>query len=476
MVRLDRFVGNASEASGYDVSRSSAAPARLHYGERMSKASPLADVRGVSRLVVDLTVLVTDVVETMHQNIVKRPDVLGRATLDPTRGITGFVYRSVRGVMRVVGSTIDAVLRPLEPLLAEAPVGPGRDAVLSVLNGVLGDHLDASANPLAIPMQLRVGGVPLPLDRTVMSQVLPQPRERVVVMVHGLCMSDTMWNRQEHDHGQSLARDLHADAVYLRYNSGRHISTNGAEFATLLERLVEAWPVPLRDLVLVGHSMGGLIIRSACAAAEGSGHGWMRLLRALVFLGTPHHGAPLERGGHGIDMLFSASPYTVAFARLGQLRSAGITDLRHGSVLDHDWRGRERVGHTGYLQHAQPLPRNVPAFAIAGSLSRAAPTHGGKPHGDGLVPVASALGWHDDPDMAIGIDPARQWIAYGTGHLNLLCSSLVYEQMKSWLCSACLPRARHKDGGCGAPYVSRVSVSNTTQPRESRVPMYRPSR
>ena len=399
----------------------------------MSKSSPLSDVRGVSRLVVDLTVLVTDVVETMHHNIAKRPGVLGRATLDPTRGVTGFVYRSVRGVTRIVGGTIDDVLRPLEPLLAEAPVGPGRDAVLSVLNGVLGDHLDASANPLAIAMDLRVRGMRLPLDRTEIAQILPRPRERVVVMVHGLCMSDTTWNRREHDHGRRLARDLHADAVYLRYNSGRHISTNGAEFAALLERLVEAWPVPLRDLILVGHSMGGLIIRSACATGEDFGHGWLGLVRALVFLGTPHHGAPLERGGHGVDLLFSASPYTVAFARLGQLRSAGITDLRHGSVLGRDWHGRELFGHAGYLQHAQPLPRDVPAFAIAGSLSKAAPMHGRKPRGDGLVPVASALGWHDDPDMALGIDPARQWIAYGIGHLDLLCSGLVYERMKGWL-------------------------------------------
>jgi pimeloyl-ACP methyl ester carboxylesterase len=166
--------------------------------------------------------------------------------------------------------------------------------------------------------------------------------------------------------------------------------------------------VPLRDLILVGHSMGGLVIRSACASGEALGHAWPRALRALVFLGTPHHGAPLERGGHAVDMLFGASPYTVAFARLGQIRSAGIIDLRHGSVFDPDWRAR------------------VPALAIAGSLGRAAPARGGKPRGDGLVPVASAL----------GIDTADQWIAYGTGHLDLLGSRLVYERMKDWLGAA----------------------------------------
>jgi len=410
----------------------------------MGKPSLLADVRGAGRLVADLTVLVTDVVETMHHNIARRPGILGRATLESTRGITGFVYRSVRGVTRAVGSTIDTVLRPLEPLLAMAPGRPGRDAVVSVLNGVLGDYLEASSNPLAIPMQLRVAGVPLPLARAEIARLVPQPRERIIVMAHGLCMSDTSWNRQEHDHGPSLARDLQADVVCLRYNSGRHISTNGAELATLLERMVATWPVPVRDLVLIGHSMGGLVIRSACAAGEASGQRWMSLLRALVFLGTPHHGAPLERGGHGVDMLFSASPYTVAFARLGQLRSAGITDLRHGSVLDHDWCGRDRFGHAGYLQHVQPLPRNVPVFAIAGSLSKTAPLHGGKPRGDGLVPVASALGRHADPGRAIGIDPARQWIAYGTGHLDLLGSKSVYERMKRWLGGALAASARRR--------------------------------
>ena len=399
----------------------------------MGKISPLSDLRGAGRLAADLTVLVTEVVETMHHNIVRRPGVLGRATLESTKGLTGFVYRSVRGVTRLVGGTFDAVLAPLVSLSSAPSEWPGRAAVVGALNGVLGDQLDASNNPLAIPMQLRLGGAPLPFTSGEIAKLVPHPRQRVVVMVHGLCMTDTIWNRRSHDHGQSLAQDMQADAIYLRYNSGRHISTNGAEFAALLERLVEAWPVPLCELVLVGHSMGGLVIRSACASGEASGHKWMRLLHALVFLGAPHQGVPLERSGHRVDMLLSASPYTVSFNRLGRLRSAGITDLRHGSLLDRDWLGRDRFARDGYLRHTQPLPRKVPAFAIAGSLSNRAPGRGRPPRSDGLVPVASALGRHSDRSIAVNFPSSRQWIAYGTGHLDLLSSKAVYEQMKHWL-------------------------------------------
>src|SRR4029079_6774086 len=117
------------------------------------------------------------------------------------------------------------------------------------------------------------------------------------------------------------------------------------------------------------------------------------------------------RGGHAVGTLFNASPYTIAFARLGQLRSAGITDLRHGFVLDDDWRGRERFRRAGRPKHAQPLPPNVPAFAVAGSLSRVAPANGGKPRGDGLVPVASALGPHEEHPMATGLGSARECVA-----------------------------------------------------------------
>ena len=397
------------------------------------KTSLLSDMRGASRLVIDLTLLVADLVETMHHNVARRPGILGRATFKPTKGITGLVYRSVRGITRIVGGSIDAVLAPLVPLLAEKARSPGREAVVAALNGVLGDQLFARNNPLAIAMHVRVDGRPLEPAPAGIRALVPRPRDRVVVMIHGLCMNDLQWKRESHDHGRALGRDLDADALYLHYNSGRHVSTNGAELAALLEQFVARWPVPLRDIVLVGHSMGGLVARSAFAAARKGGLSWAGRVRALVFLGTPHHGAALERGGHGVDRLLAASPYTAAFTRLGRLRSAGITDLRHGSVRDDDWQQHDRFAHVRDTRRPLPLPRGVPCFAVAGSLSKAAPGRGRAPRGDGLVSVASALGRHGDAERDLGIEPARQWIAYGTGHLDLLASKAVHRQMKRWL-------------------------------------------
>lgn len=398
----------------------------------MNKPSLPSDARGASRLAIDLTVLVTDLVETMHHNIARRPGPLGRPTFEPAGGLTGFVYRRVRGVTRLVGSAIDTALAPLVPLFGGGSDWPGRDAVVAALNGVFGDYLDETGNPLATPMQFRLDGAQLELEPAKIAAALPAARSRIVVMVHGLCMNDRQWSRGGQDHGQCLARDLDADALYLRYNTGRHISTNGAELDALLGRLRSAWPVPLSEIVLVGHSMGGLVLRSACAAAQRNGSQWNAALRALVFLGTPHHGAPLERGGHGVDLLLAASPYTAAFTRLGRLRSAGITDLRHGSLRDRDWAGRDAFARGADTRQPLPLPAGVDCYAIAGSLGKALPS-GGRARSDGLVPVGSALGRHADPRMDLQFAPERTRVAYGTGHLDLLASTAVYRQMLRWL-------------------------------------------
>jgi pimeloyl-ACP methyl ester carboxylesterase len=176
------------------------------------------------------------------------------------------------------------------------------------------------------------------------------------------------WQRRGHDHGAALARDLGLAPVYLHYNTGRHVSENGREFAAALERCSRRWPVPVDEITVVAHSMGGLVARSACHYGAALGHAWPGALRRLVFLGTPHHGAPLERAGHRASAALGAVPYAAAYARIGRLRSAGVTDLRHGNLLDEDWAAGDRFGVGADGRRPLPLPAGLECHAFAAAL------------------------------------------------------------------------------------------------------------
>ncbi|MEO8803323.1 MAG: hypothetical protein ABI304_01480, partial [Rudaea sp.] len=331
-----------------------------------------ADLRGASRLAIDATLGLTRLVETLHHNILRAPGIVGTPTQQPARGITGFVYKSIRGVTSLVGSGIDLALGQLAVLLdrGEAGSSGAREAVLAALNGVMGDHLAESDNPLAITMQWRRDGRALQTTPAALRKTIPQASGRVLLAIHGLCMNDLQWRRHGHDHAAALAADAGFTPVYLHYNSGLHISTNARELAGKIETLLQAWPVPVDELVILGHSMGGLLARSACHHGELAQHEWLQLLRRIVFLGTPHHGAPLERGGNWVDSVLDASPYTTAFSRLGKLRSAGITDLRHASLVDADWDRSDRFARTQKKPVFLPLPRKVACYTIAASLAK----------------------------------------------------------------------------------------------------------
>jgi pimeloyl-ACP methyl ester carboxylesterase len=388
------------------------------------------DLRGASRLAVEATRSITNLVEAMHLTIGGGPQILGRPLERPTRLLTGLVYKSIRGVTTLVGASIDRALAELAPLVREGAPGREREAVLAVLNGVLGDYLSETGNPLAIQMQLRQEGHPLELERGALHGLLPQAGGKLLLLVHGSCLNDRSWLRLRHDHGAALARDLGYTPVYLLYNSGLHISTNGRGFAALLERLVAEWPVPLDELVILGHSMGGLVARSACHYGEAAAHRWRLELQKLVCLGSPHHGAMLERGGNWVDFLLGASRYSAPLARLGRIRSAGVTDMRFGIVLDEDWEGRERFAHAGDPRRQLRLPDGVDCYAIAATT---APKARGKLPGDGLVSVDSALGRHRKPELTLAFPEAHQWIGFGMGHLDLLSRAAVYAQLRRWL-------------------------------------------
>lgn len=367
------------------------------------------DLRGASALAASATTGVTDLVEAMHHTI-------GGA---PARVLSAPVYGSIRGVAKIAFAGLDFALARLAPLLGESAPGSDREAVVAALNGVLGDYLAETGNPLAIAMRLRVS----PPDVA--------PSRKLVVLVHGSSMNDAQWRRAGHDHGEALARDLGCSPIYVLYNSGLHVSENGRALADALEALVATWPVPVEHIALVGHSMGGLVARSACHYAEESCHAWRTKVDKLVCIGTPHHGAPLERMGSWVDVALRVSRYSAPFAKLGRIRSAGVTDLRFGNVLDEHWQGRDRFVRGADPRPSLALPKDVACYALAGTTAKAQPLRGRIP-GDGLVPLDSALGRNEKPKLALRFPEEHQAIAWGTGHLELLGEG-TYETIRAWL-------------------------------------------
>ena len=377
-----------------------------------------SDLHALTRLATDAATGLVDIVEGVHSAILP-PERAGRAGEITTR-----TYSAVRGVTRLVGRGAEVTLAQVSELLGRREDTPQRRAVLAALNGLWGDYLDAGDSPLALPMSFDYGPV--------------NDNGRLVVLVHGLCMNGQGWARANggggiRDHGLALARDLGYSPVYLTYNSGLHISTNGRALAMMLQALIDAWPRPVAELTLIGHSMGGLVIRSAVHYGAQAGDSWPERLRALVFLGTPHCGAPLEQRGNLLNVLMDASPYVAPFGRLGKRRSAGITDLRYSNLVDEDWYGRDRFAHGPCDTCIVPLPAGPRAYAVAATLGRRDDSLRDRLLGDGLVPLASALGRHADPARALPFDETNSWIGYGMSHLDLLGRGEVYERLREWL-------------------------------------------
>ncbi len=393
-----------------------------------------SDLRALTRLLTDAVVGGTDVTEAVHAAIAERAGIRWRER-DAERmgGISGLVYRSVRNITNGVARVSDAVLKRTEPFIDERPTSAQRDAVVAALNGVLGDYLVATGNPLATPMELRRDATALSLQPYALEAVLPEATTWPVVWIHGLCMNDVQWTRDDHNHGHATERDLPATSLFVRYNTGLHISTNGKTLATLLERMVEAWPQPVERFAIVGHSMGGLVARSALYYAEKEGYTWLSQLRTLICLGSPHHGAPLERGGSWIDFLLERTPYSAPLARLAQIRSDGITDLRYGYLRGADWKHEQSTVPGVDTRAPVPLPEGIDCYVMAASTG----THRGaikdRILGDGLVPLDSALGQHPDPDLALHVPRERQHVMYETSHFDLMHDYAAYRQVRTWL-------------------------------------------
>jgi pimeloyl-ACP methyl ester carboxylesterase len=399
-----------------------------------------SDLRAIAQLATQATRGVTRMTEGVHHAVLRSMGAPDNQQAQ-TGGIAGFVYRTVHGVTELVGKGLQAAFTKLEPMLEalvdQPPETPEREAVLAALNGVMGDQLAQTHNPLATPMTLRYQGRALNLRAM---RPMPGATGKVLLLIHGLCMNDLQWRAQPgenpakvSDHATALAVQLGYTPVYLRYNTGLHTSQNGRELASMLEQLLLRWPVAVQELTVVVHSMGGLVIRSAVQYAQQGGLQWPQQLKNIVFLGTPHHGAPLERAGNWVDVILGANPFSKPFAKLGQLRSAGITDLRFGHVLDTDWQGHDRFKKRSDRREPLPLPDGVACYTVAATTAAKRSPLADRLIGDGLVPLASALGQHTDPRHQLEFGKTAQTVVYRTNHMALLHSPEVTHQMVRWL-------------------------------------------
>ena len=389
-----------------------------------------SDLRGVAALATQGTLGAARMAEGVHGAVHRSMGLSARAQAGRTGGLTGAIYQTVHGVTRLVGAGVQAALRGLEPFLGrELPESQEREALVAALNGVMGDRLAADRNPLATPLSLRQRGGKL-FD---LAELDTKPSGKILLLVHGLCMNDLQWRRAGHDYGEALAQALGYTPVYVRYNSGLHTSDSGQALAEALEALLANWPVPVERLDVLGHSMGGLVMRSSLQYGTTGGHKWRGKVRRVVFLGTPHHGAPLERAGNWADVLIGSNRWSRPFTRLAQLRSSGITDLRFGYVQEADWQGLERFRPGRDTRVPLPLPGDVRFHAVAATLAGARSPRAQRLLGDGLVPLQSALGEHEDAARALHFPAQQQMVVHGVGHLDLLGDLRVTRKLRQWL-------------------------------------------
>ncbi|MFT4996913.1 MAG: pimeloyl-ACP methyl ester carboxylesterase [Flavobacteriales bacterium] len=375
-------------------------------------------LKGLTKLVIHATKSTTDLVEAMHSTIERGHLPLGESRATSTSGITGLVYKSIRGGAQLVGTSLDYAMQKAIPLLDDEHIpSRNKDIFLSVINGVYGDRLSLTNNELALRMTF------IHQQQAVDTQLVSQiksPSDKILLFIHGLCMSHHSWESDKQNLSKNMAEKLGFTPIYLHYNTGRAIADNGHELAEKIEQLVASWPVNVSNITIVGHSMGGLVARSARYYSEQDSFRWIQLNKKLISIGTPHSGAPLEKFAAMLESLMQRSPYAVPFVRLTKIRSKGIENLRHGEI-------------TAIADKFVPLPIGIEYFAIAAILSKKENFSAETIVGDGLVTPSSAFGQHKDPARTLAIPDANKSLKYELGHNEMLWDIGVYQQLEKWL-------------------------------------------
>jgi pimeloyl-ACP methyl ester carboxylesterase len=365
------------------------------------------ELRALGELAGDAIGGIATAVHEMHAGIAERAFNGVGAMATPVKllhdRISAGAYTAVKAALRgaaQVGAHAASLTRPPDAPSLQASIS-GR-LMVGALNGAFGDRC---AEPLAAEMAV--------------ARPIADPTERLAVFVHGLCETEDAWwlgARRHTPYGLRLQRELGWTPVYIRYNTGHTISDNGSRLAALLSELTDAWPVPVEEIALIGHSMGGLVAR--CALHEGAQEPWISRVRHVFMLGTPHRGAPLERAAKAAADRLELLPETRALAHALNLRSAGIKDLCHDCEI--------------------PFLPGAKQYFVSATVSREVDAPAGRVIGDLLVLPASA--WDHagrGQRLTFPLDQYRH--VGGAHHFDLLNHPAIYEQIRRWLARQALP-------------------------------------
>jgi pimeloyl-ACP methyl ester carboxylesterase len=329
--------------------------------------------------------------------------------------------------------------KPLKQRLHKlfAAVKKSAQTGVGILNGVVGDYLHEQQNALAVQMQFYLRNRALELTPAMLRQAYPVITPKVCILVHGLTHDERTWayrDDPETNYGSLLQRELGYTPFYLRYNTGLRISENGKQFSRIITDLLAAYPVNLKEIVLITHSMGGLVARSACYYGAQHQADWVNKVQKLFYLGSPHLGAPLEKFGNVVSNVLHAvpRPYTKLAGDVINLRSSGIKDLRFGNVVEEDWAGRHPDALLRNGKNPIPLLAGASHYVITGTLMEDPNHFLAHWFGDTMVRKPSARGHSKRARHHLPFPPEHHKEFPKMGHLKLTRDPRVYQQIKHW--------------------------------------------
>jgi hypothetical protein len=388
----------------------------------VTTAPTVVDALSLGAAVLDDLVVAT--ARDTHGAISRRAHAVVRRGLGPAgrpaevlhRGIAGVVYGAVGISLRGASAGLARLAESgAGPALEEGPRGR---FVNAAVNGLIGEELRRDRPRLAIEMGVRRDGRDVPLTSEGVAAAFPEATGRLVVFLHGLCENEDYWRRHRDRVGATYGERLAARGwtpVYLRANTGLPLRENGVVLASLMQRLVDAWPTEVGRIALVGHSLGGLVLRASSAVvAEGAAPApWTRLVSDVVTLGTPHLGSWFAVGADHASRALARAPEVAAFGRIIDRQAPGIHDLIEGLAED-----------------VPPLP-HARYRLVTATLTRSARHPVAQAVGDLLVTPRSAVG---RDRRGTELFPGAEVLHLGrTDHFGLLNHPEVHTALARWL-------------------------------------------